>query len=1093
MTRNATIAALFGLTLLIVGPAIAQEDGNNDSLVIEAQPLASALRDFSQQTGLQIGYAAELADGKSSQSVSGVSDPEKALDTLLANTGLEYRFINDGTVVIRASSDDTGSAAEQEAPDSANDAADEDGSETTSSVDVDTDTEISTLQELRDLDAILEDEEAAKESRGLMDVIVVTGSRNVGIRRFEDDPQPYVVFNAEDLDSSAASNLEDFLRTRLPQNTSQLSNQQFTSIDGSLGNTSSINLRGLGANQTLILVNGRRAPRVSFNNGTTADFQQADVNGIPMASIERIEVLPATASGIYGGGATGGVVNIVTRRDYAGGEVQLRYGDTTDRAFDEYGVDVSYGFSLEGGRTHVLVSGSYSDSGALLTGERPFAERSLELLLENDPDALFNSFQPPLAGTPNIRSVFGNLVLLDNTNLGSNVTHIPSGYTGISSDNGQALVDNAGSYNLSPSRDFDGVLRPIRQSPQVYSGSLSVRREFTPRLEAYLDGWFSKNEAQRRVATLPQTVFIPGGAPGNPFQGTVAVTFPALGPTFDSEATQETLQFVGGVRYELFDNWLLSADYNWSRARTESISTTPGFDSFFGIRPAVSNGDIDIFRDLTEFPVDLSPYAVLSPNNILGPRDTLLKNLAVRASGPAFELPAGSINWSALIESREEILESHYNETYDFVSGSPGSLITDFIPERRQSTDSVYLEALIPLLRGSHDNPIMQSLELQLSARYDSYETVSPPSDASFEVGGRGDRPTGSIEVARNTFSSVDYTAGFRWEISDDLLLRGSFGTGFLPPSVNQVFSQQEPSFFVAGTDPKRGGNPFFIQTNVRFGGNPDLEPEESESWSLGAIITPRFLPGFRLSVDYSVVEKEGEILFPVNQQILDFEDSLPGRIERDPLTAADIAAGFTGGAITFFDRTALNFAKTTSTSLDIQLDQLFETNRYGNFRLYGVATQMREFESQLTPESDVIDSVGFDGGPLDWRINAGLTWESSDNDWTLGWNAQYYHNYFVYTATASDFNIDQMTLRQGRADVPAETYHDFFAVYRPGSMGGELGALLADTEFRFGIQNAFDKIPTALPGFSGTDGRFSAYGDNRLRRYTLSVRKSFE
>ncbi len=548
---------------------------------------------------------------------------------------------------------------------------------------------------------------------------------------------------------------------------------------------------------------------------------------------------------------------------------------------------------------------------------------------------------------------------------------------------------------------------------------------------------------------------------------------------------------MGGIQYELTENWVLSADYNWSRARTESTSTTPGFDAFFGVNPAISAGDIDLFRDVSQFPVDLSPFALRSPNNIVGPRDTVLTNFAVRASGPAFDMPYGPVNVSALLETREEILESSYNESYNFFSGAPGELDTFFVPERRQSTDSVYLEALIPLLFGSVDNPLLQSVELQLSARYDSYETESPASDASFLVGGRGELPTDPIETARNSFSSVDYTAGFRYVVSDDVLLRGSFGTGFLPPSVNQVFAQEDPSFFVTGTDPKRGGDPFFIRTNVRFGGNPDLEPEESESWSLGAIFTPRFLPGFRLSVDYSVVEKEGEILFPVNQQILDLEDVFPDRIRRAPLTPDDIAAGFTGGEIIFFDRTALNFARTKSTSLDIQLDQTIETDDYGDFRFYGLATKMSEFESQLTPDSEVIDSVGFDGGPLDWRLNAGLTWESPRGLWSLGWNAQYYHDYFVYTATASDFVVQQSTLRQGRADIPAETYHDFFAVYRFGT-DSWLGEFFADSELRIGIQNAFDKKPSALPSFSPTDGRFSAYGDNRLRRFTVSLRKSF-
>ena len=1089
MTRQSAYSLLIGFAFTISMQAVAQDSDNG--ITIDAQPLDAALREFSQQTGLQIGYAAEITAGKSTNGVSGVADPGEALAVILRSSGLEYRFVNDDTVVVReVSVAATGAAVAESVALAANSAVAEEDSGNSGS-DTSADQEISSLQELRSLDAIINDEDIAKESRGLMDVIVVTGSRNVGIRRFEDDPQPYVVFNSDDLENSAATNLEDFFRTRLPQNTTQTSNQQFTSTDGSLGNTSSVNLRGLGANQTLILVNGRRAPRVSFNSGATAEFQQADINGIPLASIERIEVLPATASGIYGGGATGGVINIITRRDYSGGEVQVRYGNTTDGAFDEYGVDASAGFSLEEGKTHVLLSGSYSDSSSLLTGERDFGNRSLQLLLQNNPDGLFDFFSPPLAATTNIRSTFGNLILADGTDLGSNVTHVPFGYTGVASDNGQALIDNAGSYNLAPSADFDGLLRPIRQSPTVYSGSASIRREFSPKLEVYLDGWFSRNEAQRRQATLPQLAVIPGGMPGNPFQGRVAVTYPSLGPTFNSEVSQETLQFVGGVQYELAANWMLSADYNWSRARTESTSTSPGFDAFFGVNPAIVSGQIDVFRDLSQFPVDLSPFAVISPNNIIGPRDTELKNFAVRVSGPAFDLPAGSINLSALLETRDETLESYYESSYDFLSGVPGDLDNFFIPERSQSTGSIYLEALVPLLKGDDDTSLLQSLELQLSARYDRYETESPASDARFLIDSRGDIPADPIETTKNSFSSIDYTAGFRYVISDDVLIRGSFGTGFLPPSVSQVFAQENPSFVVSGIDPKRGGTPFFTTANVRFGGNPDLEPEESESWSFGAIFTPRFIPGFRLSVDYSVVEKEGEILFPINQQILDLEDSFPDRVGRADLTPEDIAAGFTGGVITFFDRTALNFAKMKSTSLDLQLDQALETNNYGEFRLYGVATKMYGLKSQLTPDSAVIDSVGFDGGPLDWRINAGLTWQSPSDVWSLGWNAQYYHSYFVYTATASEFVVDQSILRQGRADIPAETYHDFFMVYRANA-GGWLGDLLADTEIRLGIQNAFARVPTALPSSSPTDGRFSAYGDNRLRRYTLSLRKNF-
>src|SRR5262249_9293075 len=152
----------------------------------------------------------------------------------------------------------------------------------------------------------------------------VKGSKsiNADIERTEDDSQPYVVFSADDIRESQASTLEDFFKARLPMSASQGTTRQTANGD----NTSSINLRGLGANQTLIVVDGRRLP------GLASGFNslQPDINGIPLAAIERIEVLPSTASGIYGGGATGGVINIVTKKSYSGVEMGATYGNTFD-------------------------------------------------------------------------------------------------------------------------------------------------------------------------------------------------------------------------------------------------------------------------------------------------------------------------------------------------------------------------------------------------------------------------------------------------------------------------------------------------------------------------------------------------------------------------------------------------------------------------------------------------------------------------------------------------------------------------------------------------------------------------------------------
>src|SRR5262249_29226323 len=143
---------------------------------------------------------------------------------------------------------------------------------------------------------------------------------------------------------------------------------------------STINLRGLGLNQTLILIDGRRMPGVA----TLGQPSQPDINGIPLAMIERIEVLASTAGGIYGGRATVGVINVVLRRDFQGLEAKATYGNTFDTDAANIRFDVGGGLSLEGGRTQVTMAASYSDANALLVGDRDFGARALALQQRNN-------------------------------------------------------------------------------------------------------------------------------------------------------------------------------------------------------------------------------------------------------------------------------------------------------------------------------------------------------------------------------------------------------------------------------------------------------------------------------------------------------------------------------------------------------------------------------------------------------------------------------------------------------------------------------------------------------------------------------------
>ena len=788
---------------------------------IPAQPLGQALAELGEQADIFIFAPADQTRGKTSTRVSGAMTPSAALAIMLRGTGLEASAQADGSFAIAQAGASSREAEAELAQDEA------------------VRSTPPTLTELRDREAIEADEEVAREGRGLaefatIDTIVVRG-RNVGVRRFEDDPQPYVIFNSDDIENSLATNLEDFLRTRLPQNTQPGSARQFqASFDESPGNVSTIDLRGLGQEETLILVNGRRAPRVSLGN----NFRQADINGIPIGSIERIEILPSTASGIYGGGATGGVINIITRRNYVGGEILAEYSNTFDTDVAQRRLTGTYGFSLEGGRTNVQFSASYSDSNELLVGDRDFAQKSRDLLARNDPD-FFISGQ---GTTPNIRDRRGNnLVLDDGTDLGSSRTFIPFGYEGVASDGGAALVQNAGQVNLELPEGVLGKGARLIQAPTTESFSFSITRDFSSTFDVYFDASFSANDGESVSPSLPTNITLRASDPGNPFQNDIAVIFVNPDPdTFLTEISSDSTQLVGGFNWQFAERWTANLDYNWSLSSFESRSSAIPFNTSsstdperIGVIGAVRVGELDIFRDLNAFPLDLSPFQYDVPPSIQLPRENEATNLALRISGSAFDLPAGAVNFSFLAERRESLIKGSFTNSIRFGSPAPGTREIVYTPPREQTVDSLYAEALIPVFSDSFSFPFLQELDLQASIRYDAYDTASPDLRASAVLDSFDD-PIPEFDAAANSFDSVDYTIGFRFKPVEDVLLRGSFATGFVPPNVTQIFPLIRENGRIFASDPRRPGTRFFRVPTITQGGREDLRPEESESWSLG-------------------------------------------------------------------------------------------------------------------------------------------------------------------------------------------------------------------------------------------------------------------
>lgn len=308
-----TIRTAFAVGLLCLGASLhptpaAADLASRIKFDIGPQELSSALLRYSEQSGVQVTGSADVLEGRSTPGVSGERVARDALETLLKGSQLNYDVIDANTVAIRGK------------PITISDA--------------------SAIQE-----------------------IVVTGSHIRGAT----GAAPLLVFSRQDIEDSGFSSTQQLIQS-LPQNFgggfSELTMGATVGDEASnynFGRSSGANLRGIGSDSTLTLLNGRRLAAAGIGDSV-------DLSMIPLAAIERVDVLTDGASAIYGADAVGGVVNIVLRRDYEGAETRVRYGDVTDGSSAERRIGQTFGTRWNSGG--MLATYEYSDRDSLLTQER---------------------------------------------------------------------------------------------------------------------------------------------------------------------------------------------------------------------------------------------------------------------------------------------------------------------------------------------------------------------------------------------------------------------------------------------------------------------------------------------------------------------------------------------------------------------------------------------------------------------------------------------------------------------------------------------------------------------------------------------------
>jgi len=1161
-TCSLMVALIFATVLAASSPlpAAAQEV---HAFQVAAPDAASAIRAFGAQSGLQILASGDDLSGKKLNPVNGEISTEQALDVLLAGTGFDHRYVGEHAVaLILADNSGSSAAAVTKEPPEKRHFRIPSGSldealkafSAQSGVAVVAAAEITAEQKTKGARGTMTASDALrrvlKESglkfvwnangsvtiqarpkiaaadlegpvsadvsvQSQRDTQVYTPGGNVDIPRTVDDVQPYYIFDSETITNSGVTSVEDFLRQRLSMNAVYQSNSQ---VYGSPlnnnpgqpagGTTSSINLRGLGANETLILVDGRRMAGVSISGETG----QPDVNGIPLAAIDRIEVLPSSASGIYGGSALGGVVNIILKKDYTGGEFRYMFENVMQGSAPASTLDGSYGAALEGGATHVMLSLHYSTAQPLLVQDRKdLVESGINNILENDPAAILQAGSPFLGGTlPNISNgiSFGpngpyvpNLTLVNGTVLPSPITTL---CPGISPSTPTATLDaclakNAGHYSLglSPGLGEFGLQQPIGYVPTVKSALATIRREFTSSIDAFVEVAAEENSgrsaynpiADYSLPVYPGVATYPGvpANPANPFQSLVEVHIPSnvsaplLGGGGGSHITT-------GVTAKLAHDWSGELDYTWSENRFSSFSYQASYfalenDPYVPALPgplgALLTGALNPLVDTSLYPIDARRY--LAPASYAS--SSTLNDVALRLTGPLIHLPWGSPSLALALEHREEGFPTNTQAQAQPAPFQPYDTYTTFFGQH-ESTNSVYAEFTLPLVTQQNALPGVRGLEVQLADRVERYSVLTGTSFVTSTPGLAPFLPSaaapfyapsldaaGLIPVPRATasYQSNNGTFGLKYRPIDDLTIRASHATAFLPPNYQQLLPN--PEIIPDGdtiTDPKTG---LTYPVNITSGGNPNLKPQRSKDWDVGLIYQPQqpVLKGLRADLEYHKITQFDAIIDPqfFGDLILN-NPSLAGRVTRSPTT----------GLVTLINESAINANEFIHSGWDATLDYPWQTS-IGTFNAHAAVTLTEHNTLNLVPGGSSQEQVG-EILALKTVANGTLTW--AYKQWKLGWTTRWIDSYQSNFGSSGPEPSGPNSLR-----IPAQTYHDAVATYAFNARPGNLASNLT---LQLGIKDVFNSVPPFDPEFAPFYR--SPLGDIQLRRYWLAFRKDF-
>ena len=938
----------------------------------------------------------------------------------------------------------------------------------------------------------------SKEETVVLQTFTVTGSN---IKRLDAEKSlPVTVLNREAMEVRDASQASDLL-TSLPQVTGLPGNETATLGATARGDNATVSLRGIPSSNTLVLLNGRRlAPHPISQSEAGVPTLSTNVNQLPNRGLDHIDVLRDGASSIYGTDAVAGVINYVTRHDYNGTELQLRYGETNYRDGAEFRSTLTHGFDFSNGKGRGMIVADYYTRQAMFARDRSFSA-------EAD-----NSYRAPAPWnvstntTFNLRSAtteYGNYLL--GTITATNAFGAVTGFTGARPTGVPTTLASAtGVFYLAPNGDGLGgaqfltaspsragithdyywnnnayrVIQPQSKRFNVFASGeydLNSRVTFFSDLSFYRADSLTYREPDGITQSTDGFIIVPASNPWNPFgtrfwsttgaantDGTprltgtpsaVSITNKRLTDLMDRTATVTDTVYrgVAGLRGKLFNNWTWESAVLYSQAHVTDEEEGPSRKSL--LIAAINQTDpLKAFNPFTRtFAVQNGALVVTGPyvnssmvqsgfrSKFIREGITKLASGDVRAAGDVLSIWGGNAIGAAVggewrYEGYDDLRPAYaglnpagsgLDETSnDFLGFSPNS-----DTHGTRHVEAAYVETSIPLVGNKFRLPLVRSLELSASARFESYSDF-------------GDTTKPKLGVNWRPFS---------WA-----MVRSSYNEGFHAPNLAQLFTGTLIRTVTGSTDTYRSGVTGLTTdgpSNRRSiaAGNPNLQPEESKGKSAGIVIEVPMVKGLSLGVDYweiaqtNVIAASGSItddnlaLNVATQAALAAGQSIgsidlgsgtanykgDGSVVRLAVTQADRdfftlynstrTAGnqkAVVGAIDILRTTYFNKASEFVNGVDFDLNYRFPVTAIGNFTFNTTWTKLIDFHAYNSAGASRTNllwtnSASVGGATPVWRGSATVGWRR--DAWSAGLSAYYIGDYSDSGATTTQAIYDSL------------------------------------------------------------------------------------